>query len=106
MTVVETPSFERSRHGVLADEEVTLLKRFLALNPWSGPVIPGSGGLRKVRWAAGGTGKRGGARVVYLVMTGKERAYLLLAYSKSKQGDLTPAQLKVLRRLAGEVKAS
>ncbi len=91
---------------MLTDDELTQLRSYLALRPQAGRVIPSSGGARKVRWAVSGRGKRGGARVVYVVVAGKQRLYLLLAYAKADQEDLSPRQVKVLRRLVEEVKAS
>ncbi len=89
----------------MTDVEVASLRSFLALTPQAGSVIPGSGGARKVRWGAGGKGKRGGARVIYVVVTTTDRLYLLLAYAKSRQEGLTSDQVKTLRRLVEEVKA-
>ena len=65
-------------------------------------MISGSGGLRKVRWAAPGTGKRGGLRVIYYWAVGEQAFYLLYVYTKSEQGDLTPAQVRQLGRLVRE----
>ena len=58
--------------------------------------------MRKLRWGARGHGKRGGVRVIYYWHPGEQFLYLLLIYAKSKQDDLTPAQLRVLRRLVQE----
>ena len=60
------------------------------------------GGLRKVRWSSTGRGKRGGIRVIYYLDKPRETIYMLFAYPKSRQDDLTPAQLKVLRQLVRE----
>jgi mRNA-degrading endonuclease RelE of RelBE toxin-antitoxin system len=65
-------------------------------------VIPGSGGLRKIRWKAKGKGKRGGIRVIYYWITAEDTIFMLLAYEKLAQDDLTPAQAKVLRRIVRE----
>jgi hypothetical protein len=69
----------------------------LVINPLAGPVIPGSGGLRKLRWRSCGKGKRGGARIIYYLYTEEERIYLLYLYKKSFQEDLTRRQLKALK---------
>jgi len=61
-------------------------------------VIPRGGGLRKMRWALAGRGKSGGARVIYHWFVAEAVIYLLLIYSKNEQEDLTPDQLKLLRR--------
>ena len=72
------------------------------LRPEQGPVIRGSGGLRKVRWATAGSGKRGGLRVIYYWAPAERVFYMLYAYSKTEQGDLTPAQTRLLGRLVRE----
>lgn len=67
--------------------------------PDSGKIIPGSGGLRKLRWSAGGHGKRGGTRVIYYLFESHDTLLLLFAYSKSEQEELTPNQLKQLKKV-------
>jgi hypothetical protein len=74
----------------------------LMLRPSQGAVIQGSGGLRKVRWAKAGTGKRGGLRIIYYWAPTEGAFYMLYAYSKTDQGDLTPAQTRALGRLVRE----
>jgi hypothetical protein len=61
MIFVETPIFTRELRGVLSDDDYRNLQFALLLRPEAGPIIPGSGGLRKVRWSLGARGKRGGA---------------------------------------------
>lgn len=65
MIFVEAPTFDRLRERYLDDDEYRLLQAALMAQPTAGDVIRGSGGIRKVRWAAEGTGKRGGLRVIY-----------------------------------------
>jgi len=72
------------------------------LRPEQGPVIRGSGGLRKVRWAKPGAGKRGGLRVIYFWAPTERAFYMLYAYSKAEQGDLTPTQARILGHLVRE----
>jgi mRNA-degrading endonuclease RelE of RelBE toxin-antitoxin system len=74
----------------------------LILRPDQGRVIPGSGGLRKVRWARKGGGKRGSIRVVYRWAPAERAIYVLYVYTKSEQGDLTRAQIRSLGRLVRE----
>ena len=74
----------------------------LMLRPEQGAVIPGSGGLRKLRWAGRGRGKRGGTRVIYYWFVSESVIYMLFAYAKNAAADLTPAQVKVLRQLVKE----
>ncbi|TAJ75186.1 hypothetical protein EPO44_22230 [bacterium] len=102
MLFVETPIFTRELRGLLSDDDYRALQSALLLRPEAGAIIPGSGGLRKVRWGFTGTGKRGGARVIYYWHRAEECIYMLLIYRKSRQEDLTPEQLRVLRKLVKE----
>ena len=72
------------------------------LRPEQGPVIRGAGGLRKVRWARPGAGKRGGLRVIYYWTAAERAFYMLYAYSKNEQENLTPAQARMLGQLVRE----
>ncbi len=98
MLLVETPTFTRQITGLLTDDEYAEFQSQLVADPKAGDVIPGSGGLRKIRWSRTGHGKRGGIRVIYFAAI-EERIYLLAAYAKSVRGELTITQLKTLRRL-------
>lgn len=95
MEFVETNIFTRRIQELLTDEEYQGLQAALAENPKVGEVIPGGGGLRKIRWRAGGKGKRGGIRVIYYCESA-HRLYMIYAFGKSEQADLTSAQLKAL----------
>jgi len=99
MTVVETPFFLRKAAGLLAEEERLLLIAFVGANPEAGDVIPESGGVRKVRWAARGKGKRGGFRVVYYFHNEAFPVFLLTVYSKSQKANLTKAERNELKTL-------
>jgi hypothetical protein len=79
------------------------LQNFLLTSPDAGDLIRGGAGLRKLRWAAQGHGKRGGARVIYYWHVAKHHIYLICGYVKSKREDLTPQQLKVLAELMKDV---
>ena len=94
--------FTRAIRWLLPDEEYRTLQLALVFRPEQGPVIRGSGGLRKVRWGAGGRGKRGGVRIIYYWDKPRGTFYMLFAYPKSEQEDLTPEQLQVLSRLVRE----
>ena len=72
------------------------------LRPEQGPVIQGAGGLRKVHWATTCAGKRGGLRVIYCWAPGDQAFYMVYAYTKSEQGDLTGAQTLQLGRVVRE----
>jgi hypothetical protein len=71
----------------------------LVNKPDAGKIIPGSGGLRKLRWSAGGHGKSGGIRVIYYWVISQDTTLLLYAYPKSRQDDLTPEQLQQIRKI-------
>ena len=102
MRFVETRVFTQAVTGLLNDEEYSTLQRALILRPDLGAVIPGGGGIRKVRWRAAGRGKRSGLRVIYFWQVSPERFFMLYAYSKSEAGDLTQTQLRFLRSLIVE----
>jgi hypothetical protein len=84
------------------DEEYRQLQMALVLQPDLGAIIPGSGGLRKVRWSIGGRGKRGSVRAIYDWAVVQGRILMLFMYTKNKQYDLTTDPLKVLRRIVEE----
>ena len=94
---VETPIFTRRIREHMEDEEYAEMQAFLSQRPDAGNVIRGTGGMRKLRWAGSGRGKRGGLRVIYYWWVPKDRISLLLAYPKNEQDDLTPDQLKQLK---------
>ena len=96
MEFVETSIFTERITKLLTDEAYRELQAVLAENPRAGDVIAGAGGLRKIRWRASGRGKRGGIRVIYYCWS-EHRLYMIFAYDKTEQGDLTPEQVKILR---------
>ena len=87
-TLVETPTFVRLAAEVWSEAELMEFKLWLAANPLAGDVIPGAGGLRKVRWARPGMGKRGGARVIYFNQLADGLIALLMVYTKAKFDNL------------------
>ena len=102
MRFVETPVFTAALRRLLPDEPYRALQLALVLRPEQGAVIPGSGGLRKLRWSAEGRGKRGGLRVIYYYHTLDDLCYMLYVYAKNDQGDLTASQIRALARLVRE----
>ena len=78
----------------------------IAANPLEGEEIPGTGGLRKVRWKRAGMGKRGGTRVIYYFYNESAPLYLLHAYAKAQKDDLTPHEKDVFVRLVETLKAA
>jgi hypothetical protein len=101
MRFVETPIFTKIITR-LDEEAYRRLQIALILRPEQGPIIGGTGGLRKVRWAKPGSGKRGGLRVIYYWAPNERAFYMLYAYAKNEQGDLTPAQARRLGQLVRE----
>jgi hypothetical protein len=101
---VELPLFTQTAAGLLDDDDLAVLQHVLNQDARAGVVIPGAGGVRKLRVAASGRGKRGGGRVLYLYIEVRSRIYLIAAYAKNEQGDITPAGYRVLARLAKELR--
>jgi mRNA-degrading endonuclease RelE of RelBE toxin-antitoxin system len=93
---IETPIFTEDLLNLLSDKEYTEFQQYLAYNPLAGDVIQSTGGLRKIRWAAGGKGKSGGVRIIYYHVTADSQIRLLLIYKKGIQDDLTSDQKKIL----------
>ena len=102
MIFFETPVFTRQIKTLSDDGSYRELQLQLMMRPDAGDLIPHSGGLRKIRMGLSGRGKRGGARVIYYWMKSKSQIYMLLAYAKNEQDNLTVEQLKTLRDLVRE----
>ncbi len=101
MIFIETSVFTKEIRNLLPDEEYRRLQTALMFRPDAGDLIRGGGGLRKVRWKLPGMGKRGALRVIYYWdMPGA--IYMLLPYKKTDQDDLTPAQIRFLRKWVKE----
>jgi mRNA-degrading endonuclease RelE of RelBE toxin-antitoxin system len=98
---VELPTFERHRSVYLDDDAYLMLQRLLMLNPEAGDVIPGTGGLRKLRFAdeRRGKGKRGGLRVIYYWWDGGSQFWLFTVYDKDEMSDLTKSQRLLLKEM-------
>jgi mRNA-degrading endonuclease RelE of RelBE toxin-antitoxin system len=94
---IETPIFTRRIGSYMDDDEYGRLQTFLADRPDSGKLIRDSGGMRKLRWAGSGRGKRGGLRIIYYWWVSKDRISMLMVYPKNEQDDLTSEQLKQLK---------
>src|SRR5262245_30447728 len=104
VTVIETPTFLRLADAIWDEGEREELVDYVARNPEIGAVIPGTGGVRKVRWSRAGSGKRGGARVIYFYHHADAPIYLLLAYAKAKREDMTPDEKRAVAGLVTELK--
>jgi hypothetical protein len=102
MVIIETPIFTKQLLSTLSEEEYRLFQAALLERPDVGKVIPGGGGLRKVRWAQEGRGKSGGVRVIYYWFTARGTILLLFMYPKNVQDNLTQDQLKLLKKIIAE----
>ena len=101
--LLNSPRLSPSEQRIGQTKSCGYCKTTLLDNPNAGDVIRGSSGLRKLRWAASGRGKRGGARVIYYHYVSAERIYLIYGYVKSDQEDLTPDQIKLLAQLMKDI---
>ncbi|HEX7324699.1 MAG TPA: type II toxin-antitoxin system RelE/ParE family toxin [Rhodanobacteraceae bacterium] len=99
MIFIESPTFTARVTDLLADDDYAAFQWQLTRHPDAGDVIPGTGGLRKIRVAAKGHGKRGGARVIYYHFVSAEQIALLLIYPKNAQASLTTAQKAALKQV-------
>jgi hypothetical protein len=104
ITVAETQSFVRSASKIWTEDELAALVDHLAHNPEEGDIIPGTGGVRKLRWGKAGVGKRGGARVIYFYYQMDCPLYLLLAYAKAQASDLTADEKRAVAGFAAIIK--
>lgn len=100
LSFIETPLFTRLVYEYLTDDEYAALQAHLIQDPESGEVVPGSGGVRKLRWAVAGRGKRGGVRVIYFSRAAKGVIWMLTIYAKN-EAESIPAH--VLRRIRQEL---
>ena len=96
---METPIFTKAVRSALTEDGYRMLQAALLLRPEQGPLIPGTGGLRKIRWSGKGHGKSGGYRAIYYWDRGSETFYMLYIYPKNEQENLTPHQVKLLSQL-------
>jgi len=97
---VEAPAFMRFRDDYLDDDGFAELQRYLASNPEAGDMVPGAGGIRKLRWkdSRRGKGRRGGLRVIYYCFLSEQEIWLLTLYDKDEAADLTKDERDHLRR--------
>jgi hypothetical protein len=99
VTIVETPEFIRRIDKLMDDDERAALILYLAGNPMAGDLIPGTGGVRKLRWGLEGRGKRGGARVIHFFHNSQLPLFLLTAFAKNERADLSQADRNSIRTL-------
>jgi hypothetical protein len=93
---IESAAFERLRAHYLDDDEYSELQQYMMQSPEAGELVPGSGGVRKLRWRRDGAGKRGGLRVIYFVRYLPNEFWMLTLYAKAKQEN---APAHILKRL-------
>lgn len=101
--VILLGGFRKAAKKLFSEDGLAALIEFLGAHPEKGDLIPGAGGLRKLRWALAGGGKRGGARVIYYLHRSECRVLLLTAYAKSKKEDLTEREKRLLSTLIDEI---
>lgn len=99
MVIIETPIFTKRIQELITDDEYRILQTHLVNKPDAGKIIPGSGGLRKLRWSAGSHGKRSGIRSIYYWFVSQNILLLLYAYPKSELDNLTNEQLRQLKKI-------
>ncbi len=104
IAIIELPPFTKKAEKILSEEELEILRSYLIQNPDKGDVISGTGGIRKLRWAAGGKGKRGGARVIYFYHVVGANIYLLTCYKNNEQADINPQVKKQLKAIIDQIK--
>ncbi len=86
----------------MSDDLYLALQQVLVNDPLAGDLIQGSGGLRKIRWGLPGIGKRGGVRVIYYWLVADDEIFMIYAYKKNKQENLTNEQLRLLKQFVEE----
>lgn len=99
ISVVETPEFLSTCSRLMGEDERVRLVDYLAYHPMAGDLIPGTGGVRKLRWGLEGRGKRGGARVVYFHHDAGMPLFLLTAFAKNEKADLSQLDRNDFRQL-------
>jgi hypothetical protein len=106
ITVLQLPKFKAEAMELIGTDGIEELAVYLIDHPNAGDVLQGSGGVRKLRWAAKGKGKRGGARIIYLYVVIAARIYLMRCYAKNVKTDLTADEKKQLRQVAAHLKGA
>jgi hypothetical protein len=99
MLIVETTIFTRLIIELMSDEEYASFQEALINQPDMGDLIPGGGGIRKVRWRLENRGKSGGVRIIYYWMMRDDQLRMLYVYPKNRQENLTKQQLAMLREI-------
>lgn len=99
LTIVELPEFIRKADNLMGTEKHDELLYFVSTNPMAGVLVQGTGGIRKLRWATGNRGKRGSMRVIYFYRNPAFPLFLLTAFGKNEQENLTKSERNDLAKL-------
>ena len=102
--LIETNAYRKAVNDIWDEDEQIEFKNYIGSNPYAGAVIPGTGGIRKIRWQSSGHGKHGGARVIYYIYDENNPLYLLYAYPKNVQINISENEKKVLASVVDEIK--
>jgi hypothetical protein len=106
VTVAETPEYVRSAARLLGEQDRAGIVELLAARPKAGELMQGTGGVRKLRWKRDGRGKSGGVRVIYYYHSEAMPLYLLTAFAKNEQANLSKADRNELGKLVAILKAT
>jgi hypothetical protein len=104
VSVIELPYFARTVSKIWSENELADFTDYIARNPEVGVFIPGTGGVRKVRWGAKGKGKRGGARVIYFFFTPNNPVFLVSIYAKGERENITENERSQYAKMSVEIK--
>jgi hypothetical protein len=102
-TVVETPSYLADAERLFSSDERKAIVDRLASDPTCGVVVPGGGGIRKVRFGFGARGKSGGARIIYLFSGANLPVFVLAVFAKNEKANLSAAERNALARIVTEM---
>lgn len=102
--VAETTPYIKAVNVIWDEETQIEFKNYIGANPYKGDIIPHTGGIRKIRWQSGGHGKRGGARIIYYLYNENHPIYLLFAYPKNVQVNLSETETKLLKSAVAKLK--
>jgi mRNA-degrading endonuclease RelE of RelBE toxin-antitoxin system len=106
ITIVELPEYIRKVEKLLSSDEREMIINHLSLNPIAGILLRGTGGLRKLRWAAKGKGKSGGIRVIYFFYNETLPVFIITVFGKNEKANLTKAERNELAKLTTLLKES
>jgi len=94
------PEFEKAcKRLEITENDIREIENYICINPNSGDIIPGTGGIRKLRWGLKGKGKRGSSRIIYLDLIYYQKVYFVTAYAKNEKSDLSKEEQNTLKKL-------